>query len=92
MVGGHIGYEVRPSERSRGHATAMLRAVLPHAAARGIDPALVTCDVSNAASRTVIEVNGGVRTSSLEPRTLRFLVPTSRGGVASRPGAERVTP
>ncbi len=92
VVGGHIGYEVRPSERSRGHATAMLRAVLPLAAAHGIDPALVTCHVSNVASRTVIEANDGVRTASLEPQTLRFLVRTSPGGAASRPGAERVTP
>ncbi len=28
-VGGHVGYYVRPSRRRRGHATAMLRAVLP---------------------------------------------------------------
>jgi len=27
--GGHVGYDVRPSARRRGHATAMLRAVLP---------------------------------------------------------------
>ncbi|WP_432985558.1 GNAT family N-acetyltransferase [Dactylosporangium sp. CA-233914] len=28
-AGGHIGYDVRPTARRRGHATAMLRAVLP---------------------------------------------------------------
>ena len=31
--GGHIGYDVRPSARRRGHATAMLAAALPLAAA-----------------------------------------------------------
>jgi len=92
VVGGHIGYEVRPWARRRGHATAMLAAVLPLAHARGIDPALLTCSVNNEASRRVIEANGGVRTASLEPQTLRFLVPTSRGGDASRRGAGRVTP
>jgi len=76
VVGGHIGYSVRPSARGRGHATAMLRAVLPHAHALGIDPALVTCDVTNVASRKVIEANGGVPTEPLEPQTLRFWVPT----------------
>src|SRR4051794_3639054 len=34
--GGHVGYDVRASARRRGHATAMLRAVLPYAASLGI--------------------------------------------------------
>jgi len=59
-VGGHIGYDVRPSARRRGHATAMLHAALPVAAGLGIDRALVTCDDDNLASRAVIEANGGV--------------------------------
>lgn len=58
--GGHIGYDVRPSARRRGHATAMLAAARPLAGALGIDPALVTCDTTNEASRRVIEANGGV--------------------------------
>ena len=74
-VGGHIGYEVRPSARRRGHATAMLRAGLPIAARLGIDPALVTCDVDNAASRLVIERAGGWLDEPYES-TLRFWVPT----------------
>lgn len=59
-IGGHIGYDIRPNARRQGHATAMLAAVLPHAAALGIDKALVTCDVENTGSRKVIEANGGV--------------------------------
>jgi predicted acetyltransferase len=58
--GGHIGYDVRPSARRRGHATSMLAAALPLAAAMGIDPAHIDCDVGNTASRRVIEKNGGV--------------------------------
>jgi predicted acetyltransferase len=75
-IGGHIGYDIRPSARRRGHATAMLAAVLPRAAALGIEKALVTCDGDNIASRKVIEANGGV----LEDRRgekLRYWVPTA---------------
>lgn len=57
--GGNIGFEVRPTARRQGHATAMLAAALPLAAELGIDPARVDCDVANAASRRVIEKNGG---------------------------------
>lgn len=34
--------------------------MLPHAAALGIDPALLTCDVDTVALAKVIEANGGV--------------------------------
>ena len=59
-VGGHIGYDVRPAARRRGHAAAMLAAALPVTHLLGIDPALVTCDIDNIASRRVIERCGGV--------------------------------
>ncbi|SCG43260.1 Predicted acetyltransferase [Micromonospora echinaurantiaca] len=76
-VGGHIGYDVRPTARRRGHATAMLRAALPVAHRLAIDPALVTCDVDNLASRRVIERNGGVLADERAGK-LRFWVPTGR--------------
>ena len=59
-LGGHIGYDVKPSARRHGHGTAMLAAALPVTHALGIDPALVTCDESNLGSRRVIEASGGV--------------------------------
>ncbi len=74
--GGNIGFEVRPGARRRGHATAMLAAALPLAAALGIDPARVDCDVVNAASRRVIEGNGGVLAEERDG-SLFFWVPTS---------------
>jgi predicted acetyltransferase len=80
---GHIGYDVRPTARRRGHATAMLAAALPAARRLGIDSALITCEHDNVGSRAVIERNGG----ALEDRRgtkLRFWVPTAnRGAVAS---------
>ncbi|TDD77832.1 GNAT family N-acetyltransferase [Actinomadura rubrisoli] len=76
-MGGHIGYDVRPSARRQGHAGNMLSAALPVAYGLGIDPALITCEEGNAASRRVIEKNGGV----LEDRRgtkLRYWAPTAR--------------
>jgi predicted acetyltransferase len=60
LMGGHIGYDVRPSRRREGHASRMLAAALPIAAGLGLDRALLTCDVDNTASQKVIEKNGGV--------------------------------
>ena len=74
--GGHIGYSVRPTQRRRGHATLMLRLSLPVASQLGIDPALITCDDTNIASRRVIEANGG-RLASASDGILRFWVPTA---------------
>jgi predicted acetyltransferase len=74
-MGGHIGYDVRPSARRRGHATAMLRKARIVAHGLGIERALVTCDVGNVGSRAVIERNGGVLEDERAGK-LRFWVPT----------------
>lgn len=73
---GHIGYDVRPGERRRGHATAMLRAALPYAYGFGLDPVLITCDATNHPSRKVIEACGGRFADQLEDK-LRYWVPTA---------------
>ncbi|MBQ3888999.1 MAG: GNAT family N-acetyltransferase [Clostridia bacterium] len=58
--GGHVGYCVRPSERRKGYATAMLAAALPYCRALGIDPVVIF--TSNEASARVVRANGGVKT------------------------------
>ncbi|HET7685601.1 MAG TPA: GNAT family N-acetyltransferase [Candidatus Limnocylindria bacterium] len=78
-TGGHIGYDVRPSARRRGHGTEMLRQARPIARQLGIDPALVTCDVDNIGSRKVIEANGG-RLEDVRHGKRRYWVPTGRTG------------
>lgn len=72
-VGGHIGYDVRPTARRQGHATEMLAAILPYARSLGIDAALSTCDVYNLAARRVIEANGGILENERQG-TLRYWI------------------
>ncbi|SDY70199.1 Predicted acetyltransferase [Micromonospora pattaloongensis] len=70
--GGHIGYDVRPSARGQGHATALLGAALRLANGWGINPALLTCAPENAASRRVIERNGGTLQDVSNAGRLRY--------------------
>jgi predicted acetyltransferase len=54
----------------------MLRAAVPVAYALGIDPALLTVDRTNVASRTVIERVGGILDDG-DTTKLRYWLPTS---------------
>jgi predicted acetyltransferase len=58
--GGHIGYDVRPSERRRGYGTLLLRLTLAKARDLGLKQVLVTADTPNVASWRIIEKNGGI--------------------------------
>ena len=57
--GGHVGYDVPPSHRCKGHATRMLALGLREASKRGLSRVLLTTDARNVASIKVIERNGG---------------------------------
>ena len=59
-VGGLIGYDIRPSKRGQGYGNKILELALPKAKELGISRVLITCDVTNAASRKIIEKNGGI--------------------------------
>lgn len=78
VVGGHIGYAVRPAHRRRGYATEMLRQSLVLARAEGVVAVLVTCADDNVGSRAVIERLGGVledvRTRADGRRTRRYWI------------------
>ena len=57
---GHIGYAVVPWKQGRGYATRALHEVLREAKAQGLRYVEITTAPDNAASRRVIEANGGV--------------------------------
>lgn len=59
--GGHIGYSVRPSERRKGYAKAMLREALAFCRETlGLEKVLITCLTHNEGSRRAIQKCGGV--------------------------------
>lgn len=58
---GHIGYSVRPSERHKGYAKAMLREALKFCReVLGLEKVLITCYSHNEGSRRTILSCGGV--------------------------------
>ena len=56
---GNIGYGVRPSERRKGYATAMLRYALSVCKEKGMEQVILGCYKDNLASAATIEKNGG---------------------------------
>ena len=65
--GGHIGYEIRPSERQKGYGTEILRLTLLKAREMRLPQVLVTCDADNLASTRIIERTGGRRAGESVP-------------------------
>jgi predicted acetyltransferase len=60
LEGGHIGYNIRPTERLKGYGTLILKLTMDEARQIGLTRVMVTCDADNAGSRRIIEKNGGV--------------------------------
>jgi predicted acetyltransferase len=59
QIGGHIGYDVRPSERRKGYGSLILELTLEKAKNLGLRRVLITCDTDNIGSAKIIEKNGG---------------------------------
>ena len=60
-IGGHIGYMVRPTEREKGYAKALLKAAVSYCKKTlGLNRLLITCDQDNIASKKTILANQGV--------------------------------
>ena len=60
FTGGHIGDGIRPSERKKGYATAMIALALEECKKLEINKVLMTCDKDNIGSAKSIMNNGGV--------------------------------
>lgn len=66
--GGHIGYGIVPSQRRRGHATALLGLALARTDELGIRDVLVVCDRGNSGSeRTILSQGGQFHSEFTEP-------------------------
>jgi predicted acetyltransferase len=72
--GGHIGYSIRPASRRQGFGKLLLGELMQEARLRGLDQVLLTCDETNAASRGVIESQGGVLEQQSEG-TCKYWIP-----------------
>lgn len=59
IEGGNIGYGIRPSERRKGYASALLSGTLAKAQGMGIAEVLITCKKANEGSARTILRNGG---------------------------------
>lgn len=60
LDGGHVSYDVRPSERGRGHGRELLRLALVECRRLGLTRVLLTTAPDNERSIRVIRANGGV--------------------------------
>ena len=59
LDGGHVSYDVRPSERGRGYGTELLRLALVECRRLGLARVLLTTAPDNERSIRVIRANGG---------------------------------
>lgn len=62
--GGHIGYAIRPSERKKGYATAMLKLALKYSKTIGLSKVMLGCFSNNIPSKRTIEKCGGILTET----------------------------
>ena len=65
-TGGHIGDGLRPGERRKGYATAMIALALEECKKLGITRVLMCCDKNNIGSAKSIIKNGGVLENEIE--------------------------
>ncbi len=65
--GGHIGYGIRPSMRGKGYGKRLLALALQICRGMGLGIVRISCAATDAASRRIVEANGGMLLRSCEP-------------------------
>jgi len=60
VMGGHIGYAIRPSKRNMGYGNKVLELGLIEAKKLGLNKVFLTCDDTNIGSYKIIEKNAGI--------------------------------
>ena len=60
IIGGHIGYGIRPSERRKGYNKINLYLALKEAKKIGLDRVMIDCAAFNIASDKTIQAFGGI--------------------------------
>jgi predicted acetyltransferase len=84
---GHIGYEVRPSERRKGRATRMLGLALDEARRMGLESVRLVCAEGHPSAR-VIQKNGGVLEAEWFSQKLDMTCLTWRIQLSDHPAKE----
>ena len=84
-IGGHIGYNIRKSERRKGYGSKILQLTLAKAKKLGLERVLITCDDNNIASAKIIEKNGGVFNDTYQDDTMTL--PKRRYWIELKQGA-----
>ena len=72
-IGGHIGYDIRPSKRRQGYGKNMLKLALVEAKKIGINRVMITCNFDNIPSKKIIEENKGILQDQLGTK-LRYWI------------------
>lgn len=57
---GHIGYDISPNYRHKGYGSLILTLALEKAIKIGLAQVIMTCNITNIASKKIIEKNNGV--------------------------------
>ena len=78
-VGRNIGYGIAPKYREKGYGKIILGLLLEEANRLGINKALVTIQLDNAASRAVALANDGVITGQTDERLLVWIDTAQKG-------------
>ena len=72
--GGHIGYSIRPTERTKGYSKINLYLALKDCKSFGLKKVLITCNRNNIASARTIKALGGALSDEIFDEEMNMTV------------------